>query len=62
MWAEEKEVLRCCRFVGIGQGGAEVLQVCGTEGRMVLSCWRCVSRGQGGAEVLQVCGQRAGRC
>jgi len=42
--------------VGRGQGGAEVLQVCGAEGRHVLSCCRCVGRGQRGAEVLQVFG------
>ena len=35
MWAEGREVLRCCRCVGPG-GGAEVLQVCGAEDREVL--------------------------
>jgi len=42
-------VLMCCRCVGRGEGGAEVLQVCGAEDREVLRCCRCL-------------GQRAGRC
>jgi len=62
MWAEGREVLRCYRCVGRGQGGVELLEVCGAEGRELLRCCRCVGRRQGGVEVLRVCGHRRRRC